>query len=239
MKKMLLVCALLAGVPAARAEVACTQRDKTCDPKERCMYERQIAMKQQLVNLYADPGLRQQAMDQARRDYPGNDEASQILRSHRARDIFQRLLEQKAADGRTIRLPSCAGQPSANPTVRNPYSMYTDQNCEMHYVDDQDQEVSKEEAQGLNTCEEFNSAARVHELWHVNRCQWAKANPSSQYADRQDLDTYIIEEMEAYYHEISFLKDEKSWKKMRCSPSKQRAKDAGNNARRLINKVGQ
>jgi hypothetical protein len=239
MINILLALAFLICVPAARAEVACTQREKTCDPKERCMYERQIAMKQQLLNLYANPRLRKQAMDQASKEYPGKDEASQILRSHRARDIFQALLEKKAMDGKTIKLPKCGGQSGNNPEIRNPYSMYTDQNCEMHYVNDQDQEVSKEEALGLNTCEEFNSAARIHELWHVNRCQWAKDNPSGQYADRRDLDTYIIEEMEAYYHEISYLKEEKSWKKMRCSPKKERAKDAGSTVRRLIKTIGQ
>jgi len=239
MKNVLLavVVMLFSFVPAVHAEVSCTKEGKPCDRKERCMYERQIAMKKQLLNLYADPGLRQQALDQARKEYPGNDEASQIQRSHRARDIFQEMLEKKAMDGKTIKLPKCGAQQSNNPEIRNPYSMYTDQNCEMHYVNDQDQEVPKEEALALNTCEEFNSAARVHELWHVSRCQWAKENPSSPYADRRDLDTYIIEEMESYYHEISYLKEEKSWKKQRCTPTNEQAKDSGNNVKRLIKKI--
>jgi hypothetical protein len=238
MKVMLLFFALLVCVPPARAEVACTQSGKTCDQKERCMYERQIAMKQQLAALHADPGLRKKALDKARLKHPGNDEVSLMLRSHLARDIFQELLEKMAMDGKTIKLAKCGAEPSSNPEIRNPYSMFTDQNCDMHYVNDKDQEVSKEEALELNTCEEFNSAARIHELWHVNRCQWAKANPSSQNADRKDLDTYINEERESYQHEINYLKEEKSWRKMRCSPKTQKAKDAGNNARRLIKKVG-
>lgn len=238
MKRLLPMVLLFSLVPAGHAEVSCIKKDKSCDRKEQCMYERQIEMKKQLQALYGDADLRKQAVDLATKEYPGKDQVTLIQRSHRARDIFQELFEKKVMDGKTIKLTKCGDQPSDNPGIRNPYSMYTDQNCDIHYVNDRDQEASKEEALALNTCAEFNAAARVHELWHVNRCQWAKANPSEPAADRRDLDTYINEEKQAYQHEISYLEEEKSWQKQRCTPTKQQAKNAGKTIQQLMNQLG-
>lgn len=93
------------------AEKDCTSKKRPCDEKERCMYLRQIAMKQQLLNLYGDENLNQ-AYEDARKELPANDETAKVMRDHRARKYFQDKIEALAKDG-TARLPfrSALGKP--------------------------------------------------------------------------------------------------------------------------------
>ncbi len=167
--------ALAAGSVPARALTDCFDAKGDCRYKPPCEYGRQIKMWSQLRRLYANKGLRKQALDEAvaqvkketGRD-PGRD--SSVVQK-RAGDILDGKIRDLANDGRTIKLPECPGR------HQDPPSMETNDDCYVHaqqdYLDgDQvkSRPVSPEELEGSNACREFVDAAREHEAHHRGKC---------------------------------------------------------------------
>ncbi len=229
MKKIVLCFLLVIHLPVY-AEKDCTSRENPCDdPTTTCVYQRQISMKQQLLFLYGNQALRDAAYNRALSELPGNDEVTRIMREHRARKYFQEKIEALAHDGRTIKLKRCKGEEK----IESPFGQFTDRDCNTHYEDFNGNEVTKEEALARNTCSEFNSAAKIHELFHKAECEKAK----STHKDRETLDNYIIEEMQAYYHEVEYLKEERAFQKAHCTPTSTHGKKARAKTSKLLSSI--
>ena len=193
---------------------SCTDKKRECDTTERCEYLAQIQMKEQIQQLFKNKNLKQQAIAQAKRDMPG---ASPKDVSHHAGDLMYQSVMQRAMDGRTITLPTC------NASLQPPPGWETNNACRSYPLRKDGGELLSGDLDGKNTCREFVDASREHEKFHAARCHAAQKNSQ---IDREDINQFINEEVNAYQKEINYLKKMKFWKKAKCTPKETTVQDS-------------
>jgi hypothetical protein len=241
----LAVISIVAAAKTGDASEKCLKLDKkTCTFPESCMFERQIAMKRALRDLYLSGAMRCAALAKAGSRNPPRDDKGN---PKSAADILNDLV-----DGRTGRIGDKLAK-CKDSKLQDPPGWVTDDSCTFQAKGADGKAVDPE---GSNTCSEFLDASREHEREHVRYCkaardgkeanlgEWsAPKSPSaacsgvhwnggaSKVPDRKDLNDFADEEADGYTSEIWELEDMRAAAIHACTTARADAEAAAKGAK--------
>jgi hypothetical protein len=166
-----------------------------------------------LDGIYFDGSIRQDAIDEAVKNYPDKPKNEQMVE---AGQIFQKKIAKIIQT--SFEEPTCQFEGKLNTSalpVEGYQGMATNEKCEINVIYYKEEKPVDDFIQNGTTCLEFYQRDLAHEKIHQKQCQLAIKNKTSE--KRYEIDTLIAEETNAYKHSMQLSEAYMRFLNLKCS----------------------